>query len=193
MRLHKDSIDRWFDNDFHLETRTLFISDQEDGAGVGPQMAEKVIKGIHLLVAHDKEKPIRILMNSMGGTWTDGMAIYDAIASCPCQVTIEAFGSCMSMATVLLQAADDRVLHSNTTFMIHNGSDGFEGDSKNFERWGEHSKKLRHRMYEIYAEASEKRVSFWEKKCHTDFIISAQEAVELGLADRVVGEGEPHE
>jgi len=191
MRLHRDSIDRFFEYDFHLETRTIFISDHEDGTGVGPLMAEKVIKALHLFVAANpsEEATIKIIMNSKGGSWDDGMAIFDAIIACPCHVIIESYGSCMSMATVILQAADERILHPNSTFMVHDGSDYFEGESKNFEAWGKHSHYIRGRMYEIYSEASEKDETFWRKKCATDFIVTAKEAVELGLADRVAGEG----
>lgn len=188
MRFHKDSIDRFFDYDIHVETRTIFISDMEDGIGVGPLMAERLLKALHLLAAQDKEKPIKIILNSKGGNWDDGMACYDAIAACPCHVTIEVYGSCMSMATVILQAADARVLAQNSTFMIHDGSDFFEGEAKSFERWGERSKKIRTRMYEIYSERSKKDARFWQKKCASDLILTAQEAIDLGLADKILGE-----
>jgi len=190
MRIIRESIDRFFDYDFHLETRTIFISDMEDGTGVGPLMAEKVIKSIHILQSADAEKQINIIMNSQGGEWYSGMAIYDCISACPCPVKIEVYGSCMSMATVILQAADERILHPNVIFMIHDGKDYFEGDAKNFEAWGQNSQHLRQRMYEIYAKASEREPKFWAKKCGTDFIITAKEAVELGLADKVAGQEE---
>lgn len=185
MKLLRESIDRFFDFDIHVETRTLFLSDSEDGSGVGPKMAEKTIKGLHLLETADASKPITIIMNSMGGSWYDGMAIYDRIRASPCPVIIKVYGSCMSMATLILQAADERVLLPNTTFMIHDGSDYFQGEAKSFEAWGKNSAKLRERMYEIYAEGSKHDTSFWKKKCASDFIINAEEAVEFGLADKV--------
>lgn len=183
--LYRDSIDRFFDNDLHLETRTIFISDQPDGEGVDTQMAEKIIKSLHLLSSQNLN-PIKIILNSKGGSWYDGMACYDAIASCPCPVEIEAIGACMSMATIILQAGDKRTVYPNTTFMIHDGSDSFQGDAKDFESWGEESKRVRQKMYEIYAKASNKPANFWKKKCTTDFILTAEEAVELGLADNII-------
>ena len=185
--LHRDSIDRFFDNDLHLETRTIFISDQPDGEGVDTLMAEKIIKSLHLL-SNLSNEPIRIILNSKGGGWYDGMACYDAIKACPCHITIEVIGACMSMATILLQAADFRVVYPNTTFMVHDGSDGFFGEARNFESWGNESKRLRERMYEIYAKTSKKPANFWKKKCMSDAIIVAEEAVELGLADKIKGE-----
>jgi ATP-dependent Clp protease protease subunit len=151
-------------------------------------MAEKVIKALHLLIAADSTKEIRIIMNSSGGNWTDGMAIYNAIKACPVHVTIEVYGSCMSMATVILQAADERVLHPDTTFMVHDGHEEISGSPKTVEAWAKRSKYVRKRMYEIYAERSKKSVSFWEKRCTSDLILSSQEAVDMGLADKVAGE-----
>lgn len=187
--LHRDSIDRFFDNDFHLETRTIFISDQEDGDGVDTAMAEKVIKSLHLLSNHS-HAPIRMILNSKGGNWYDGMACYDAIRACPCPVIIEVIGSCMSMATIILQAGDERLVYPNATFMVHDGSDSFLGEAKSFESWGEESKRLRNRMYEIYAKATKKPAIFWKKKCAVDFILTAEQAVELGLADRILNENQ---
>lgn len=194
MKLHRESIDRLFDYDLHLETRTIFITDREDeDGGVGPGMADRLIKSLHILTAQDSQKPIQIILNSQGGSWYDGMAIYDAIRMCPCPVTIEVFGSCMSMATVILQAGDERVIHPNATFLVHDGTDYFEGEAKNFEAWGRNSKKIRNRMYEIYAESSGRDIGFWQKKCSSDFIIGADEVVALGLADRIAGADENNE
>jgi ATP-dependent Clp protease protease subunit len=185
-RLPKDSIDRFFDYDLHTETRTIFVGDASED-GVDALMAERVIKALHLFVTADAGKEIRLILNSAGGYWTHGMAIYDAIKACPAHITIEVYGNCMSMATVILQAADERILHPGVTFMIHDGSDGYVGNTRDFEAWAKHSKIIRKRMYEIYAEKSGKPTSYWEKKCGTDFILEAKQAVALGLADKVVG------
>jgi ATP-dependent Clp protease protease subunit len=186
VKLHKDSIDRFFDYDLHAETRTIFVGDSSE-EGVDALMAERVIKALHLFVTADPQKEIRIILNSAGGFWTHGMAIYDAIKSCPAHITVEVYGNCMSMASIILQAADERLLHPNATFMIHDGQDGYVGIPKSFEAWADYSKMIRKKMYKIYAEKSGKSVSFWEKKCVADFILNAEETVAMGLADKVVG------
>lgn len=187
MKLHKESIDRFFDYDLHTETRTIYVGDSDEG--VDSLMAERLIKALHLFLAADPEKEIRIILNSAGGYWTHGMAIYDAIMACTAHVTIEVYGNCMSMGSVILQAADERIIHPNTTFMIHDGYEGMsEVTPRTFEAWGKQSKLTRKRMYEIYSERSGKSVLYWEKKCSADFIMTAEEAVALGLADKVAGD-----
>jgi ATP-dependent Clp protease, protease subunit len=187
-RIVRESIDRFFDYDVHVETRTIYmgsiVSNETYESGTDAILAERMIKALTLL-GTTPDKPIRILMNNLGGYWFHGMAIYDAIKACPAHVTIEVFGQAMSMGSIILQAADDRILHPNAWVMVHDGTDGFAGTPKSFEAWAVHSKKIRKKMYEIYAERSGKPASYWEKKCANDYILSAVEAVEEGLADSV--------
>lgn len=194
MKIIKEGIDRYFDYDLHVETRTIYIGDGEDDTGVGPKMAEKVIKAFTIFNV-TPDKPVKIILNSKGGDWYDGMSIYDVIKSSPCHVTIEVMGSAMSMGSVILQAADERVVHPNSTVMIHDGYDGFEGHPRSFEKSAEQSKKLRMRMYEIYSQRSGKDTKYWEKKSDHDLYMTADEAVAEGLADKVFDkeESDTHE
>ena len=91
----------------------------------------------------------------------------------------------MSMGSIIMQAADERVLQRDAVVMIHDGYEGFFGIPKSFEAWGEFSKKTRKRMYEIYEKRSGKNKQFWEDKCSRDYILTARDAVAIGLADRI--------
>lgn len=193
MRHSKDSIDRYFESHLHLETRTLYLGsaevnlEHEKESGTDAMMAEWAIKALHLLSIGPKaEEPITIQMANIGGDWNHGMAIYDAIRACPGKVSIQAYGPCMSMGAVILQAAEERLLLPNTEIMIHDGESGYTGHARNFEKWAMNSKKIRQKMYQIFSERSNKSVSYWSKKCAFDFILTAQEAVEEGLADKVL-------
>ena len=186
----RESIDRFFDYDIHPESRTIYAgcvySDSEGSSGVETHMAERVIKALHTFSA-TPDKPVKIILNSPGGNFYDGMAIYDAIKACPCHVTIEVFGQAMSMGSIILQAADERVMHPNAVIMIHDGEDSYSGHQRNFEMWAKEGLRIRKLMYEIYAEASEKDAKYWEKKCAFDCILPADEAVKEGLADSIFG------
>lgn len=192
MRHSKDSIDRYFDYDFHLEGRLIWIGSNSadlegNESGTDAIMAERLIKALDMLEMGPKAlDPITIKMNNLGGFWHHGMAMFDRIRACKAHVTIEAMGYCMSMSSVILQAADSRVLHPNVRFMIHDGQDGFSGHARNFEAWGRESAKIRREMYRIYSERSGQPVGYWAKKCVVDFIMSAEEAVREGLADSIV-------
>lgn len=197
-KIVRESIDRFFDYGIHIETRTIYMGSEEydmfDGGETGTdhKMAERIIKAIHILGA-TPDKPIKIIMNNLGGDWYHGMAIYDAIKACPCHVTIEVMGYAMSMGSIILQAADERTIHPNASIMVHDGYDGFSGHAKNFEVWAEQSKKLRQKMYKIYAEKTGKEKKYWEKKCTLDFIMDADEALAEGLVDNIIGKEDKNE
>jgi len=74
-----------------------------------------------------------ILLRSIGGDVYYGLAIYDVLRSTRCKVYITVYGLAMSIASVILQAGDRRMLSQHTTLMIHDGTDKFEGESKNME------------------------------------------------------------
>lgn len=194
-KIVKESVDRWFDYDLHIETRTIYVGDTEsDGEpnGVGPLMAERVIKAF-VVFNMTPEKPVKIILNTGGGFVEHGYAIYDAIKSSPCHVTIEVMGQAQSMGAIILQAADVRIVHPNSVVMIHDGTQGLDTHARNIERWAEYSKKVdRPRMYQILADATGKPATYWEKKSTLDHILTAEQAVEEGLADKIFGTEEEH-
>lgn len=187
MRLVRESVDRFYDYDLHVETRTIYLGDATEDEGVGPQMAAKLIKAMHILQSTGSGD-IRILMNSFGGCWYSGMAIFDSIGASPCHITIEVLGPAMSMGAVILQAADERVIHPNATLMLHDGYTSATGTPKSFESWGDESKRLRRRMYEIFASRTAKSARYWEKVCTHDYFFDARKALAAGLVDRIHGQ-----
>jgi ATP-dependent Clp protease protease subunit len=179
MHLTKANIDRFFDYDIHLESRTIYL-----GSEIDEGTTERVIKGLHLLgrISHNK---LSVLLNSPGGCLYNGLAIFDAIKACSCPVAIEVLGHAMSMGSIILQAATQRIVHKNATIMIHDGTEYFEGKPRDLESWANHGKNMRGKIYEIYAERSGKSPKYWEDKCTHDFILSAEQAVKEKLADTI--------
>lgn len=190
-RINKESIDRLYDYDIHVETRTIYMGSVESSisegeSGVETVMAERMIKALHLL--DQKNEPITIIMNNPGGDWYHGMAIYDAIKACQSEVTVKVFGMAMSMGAVILQAADHRVLAPSSKVMIHYGFAGMEGHSKTFQKWAEEFKRIDKEMELILLDRiKEKHPTFklddLEKLLDHDTILSAKDAINLGLAD----------
>lgn len=81
MKIVKESVDRWFDYDLHFESRTIYVGDTEDEGsitGVGPLMAERVIKAFEVFNM-TPDKPVKIILNTVGGCVYNGYAIYDTI------------------------------------------------------------------------------------------------------------------
>jgi ATP-dependent protease ClpP protease subunit len=152
-----DGIELWLDANVDTTTRTIYIGsmtasiDMQE-SGVDNFMAESVIKAIHVLENISNE-PIVFIMNNPGGSWYHGMAIYDAIAYSSCPTIIRAFGHAMSMGSIIMQAADYRIMMPNAKFMIHYGYDGFYGHSKTSQKWADEGKKISRQMEDIYITA----------------------------------------
>lgn len=192
-RINRDDIDKLYDYDLYVPSRTIYMgsteTDMERGeSGTDAVMAERVIKALHLL--DQKDEPITIIMNNPGGDWYHGMAIYDAIKGCKSHVTVKVYGMAMSMGSLILQAADERILTPNARFMIHYGYMGFEGHSKTFDKWAEENKKLNGEMEQILlARIRQKNANYSLKQLQElldhDTILNSQETVNLGLADKI--------
>lgn len=188
-KLKRDSLDWYLDYHMHLESRTIYIGDStgEGKADIDSKTAEMAIKALHLLSASAPDKPIRIILCSFGGCVYSGLAIYDAIRSCPNYVTIEVMGAAMSIASIILQAGDHRVLHPNATIMIHDGYDSASDlIPRSIESQAAYGKILRKKFYEIYASRSQEKPSYFEKACAADTYYTAEQALEKGLSDEII-------
>ena len=195
-RNSKEDLDRFFDYGVFAPKRLLYIGSSssseptQEESGTDHQMAEKTIKGLQYLDL-TSDRPIIIIMNNPGGTEEHGMAIYDTITSCRSHVTMIGVGYCASMGSIILQSADTRILTRNCMFMIHDGHQLIEGTPKSVEEWAESSKKSRQKMYEIYHNKIKTKnpnitIKQIEKMCAHDKIFSAQEAVNIGFADKIL-------
>lgn len=197
-RIHKEEVDRLFDYDIYITTRTIYMgsveSDIENGeSGTDAKMAERAIKALHILdsSAPDGDKPITIILNSPGGDVYHGLAIYDAIKACKNHVTIIVYGMAMSMGAWVLQAADDRIVAPNSRVMIHYGNTSHEGHSKSALIWAKEEERVNKKMEDIFLEKIlEKKPVFTRKELQEllnfDTVLTAEEAVDLGLADKIL-------
>lgn len=137
----------------------------------------------------DPGEPITIRINSPGGSVLDGFALFDTILRLRRKghyITTHGVGMIASMATIIMQAGDERVLDANSWFMIHEVSAGAMGKSSEMEDQLKFIKRLQDRALDIYAERSKltkAQISRRWKK--TDDWMDANEAVALGFADRV--------
>jgi ATP-dependent protease ClpP protease subunit len=155
--LTKESIDKWFNHNLDTENRVLYMGSvdrtSEYESGVDHLMAESFIKGLHVLESKN-DNEITIIMNNPGGEWYHGMAIYDAIQNAKCHCTIKVYGYAMSMGSIILQAADKRILMPNSRFMIHFGGTSFDDASLPLiEKWISEERRINHDMEEIYLKA----------------------------------------
>jgi len=197
-RIIKDDIDKFFDCDIYIPTRTIFMGSasydiSEGESGCDGEMAERMIKALHILdmSAPDGDKPITIIANNVGGDEYHGFAIYDAIKACKNYVTIQVFGHAMSMGSIILQAADERLMAPNSRQMIHYGTWGVHDHAKTAQKWAKEGEKIDKWMEQMYlARIRQVSPSFTLEKLQKwldhDTFLTAAESVAVGLADKVL-------
>ena len=147
-------------------------------------------------------EPIMVHMHLPGGDWQDCLGIYDNIKTSKSPVCIVAYAKVESSSTVLLQAADLRILSPNTNFLIHYGSISVDNEHKAALSMVQWSEKESQKMIDIFTERCIDSRVFKEKnwkrtiaKKHIvhqlatkrDWILTAEEAVDYGFADGILG------
>jgi ATP-dependent Clp protease, protease subunit len=157
---------------------------------VNPYNVGQLIKNL-LILDNQNHQSITLMLNTCGGSWEDGMSLYDVIRSLKSKVNIIGLGKIYSMGSIIIQAGNKRLLTQNSLFLIHDGTEGFSGDSKSYEAWAKISKENRITMYKIFYDrikSTGKKISLQEieEMCGHDTILSAKEAVKLGFADSIV-------
>ena len=134
----------------------------EAECGIYWNTSRRIIMGIHLLdsvVPKDEDHPITIIMNSDGGYWEYGMAIYDAIRQSSNTVVIINMSTARSMTSIIYQAADLRITAPSGYYMIHDGTLGVEGIPKSVQNVVAFDKKqTRKIMYQIYLDRLQETV-----------------------------------
>jgi ATP-dependent Clp protease, protease subunit len=166
-----------------IKARTILISDPIDY-----KLTSRVIAQLLYLDNDDAEKPIKIFINSPGGSADDGFAIYDMIRFVRSPVKIISAGLSASAATVIMLAAkkENRFALPNARIMIHQPSMRSFGAAEDLRRTAEQILKLRQRINELYAQETGQPLAKVSEDTDRDYWMTAQEAVEYGLISRVV-------
>lgn len=178
-----------------LPTRTIYMGSEvaDDGlgseSGCDAKMAERFIKNLHMLEAMSHDA-ISVLMDNVGGDEYHGMAIYDAIRLSPCKISILVRGHAMSMGSVILQAADRRIMSPLSTQMVHYGTWGFEGHAKNAQQWAAESRRLDDWLERMYLDRMQQvnphvTLDRLRELLRFDTFLTAEESIKLGLADEI--------
>lgn len=163
-RLDKDYVDKWLENGINITTRVIYLGpmqfndpgyeEETEEPGIYWNVARRMIQGIHLLDsnAQNGRKPITIIMNSVGGCWDNGMAMFNAIKYAKNHVTIINMSHARSMTSIIFQAADYRITSPDGLYMIHDGTHGVEsGNPRTGKNWADYEiEVVQPRMYKIY-------------------------------------------
>lgn len=199
--VHEYDIDLKSNHIYLFGAETYMAGQDTDSAGepgVEYVMANRFIRNLNLCMRVNPGKAILIHMKTCGGDWTEGMAIYNTIKSCPVPVTILNYTHARSMSSLIFLAANKRVMMPDSYFLFHEGTLAYQGVYKEVMSQVEFDKLGRERMVDIYVDAmkesgnmskkSKAVIRTWvedkmDKK--SDVFFTEKSAVEHGFADEV--------
>ena len=157
---------------------------------VHDQMANLIVAQLLYLESENPEKDINLYINSLGGSVTAGMAIYDAMQFIQPDVSTIVMCQACSMGSLLAQAGapSKRLILPNARHMIHQPSGGARGQATDVEIQVREILEMKKNLTNIYVKHNSKGKQFDElaKDMERDFFMSAQQAVDYGLADQVL-------
>jgi len=166
-----------------LEDRIIFLRD-----GIDDDVANVVIAQMLFLAAKDPTKDIRLYINSPGGSVTSGFAIYDTMRYVKCDVATICIGQAASMAAVLLTAgtAGKRSALPNSRILLHQVFGGAQGQAADVKIQTAELLRMRDLLTRILSEHTGKSAKQITKDTDRDYFMTAEQAVEYGLIDRIV-------
>jgi ATP-dependent Clp protease protease subunit len=166
-----------------LKDRIVFL-----GTTITDEVANSVVAQLLFLQSEDPKADIHLYINSPGGSVTAGLAIYDTMQFISCDVATYCIGQCASMGAVLLAAGTKgkRYALPNSRIMIHQPMAGVEGTAADIMIHAKEFKALKDRLNQILIKHTGHPLEKIEKDTDRDRFMSAEEAKEYGLIDRVL-------
>ena len=166
-----------------LNDRIVFLGEE-----VNDTTASLVVAQLLYLEAQDPDKDIQFYINSPGGSVTAGMAIYDTMQYIKADVSTICVGLAASMGAFLLSAGakGKRIALPNSEIMIHQPSGGFRGQATDISIHAQNILKIKENLNRIMAENTGKPIEVIREATERDNFMTAEEAKEFGLIDKVI-------
>lgn len=158
------------------------------GSPVTDQVSSLIVSQLLYLDSQDRQKEIKLYINSPGGSVTAGMAIYDTMNYISCDVSTICVGMAASMGSFLLSAGTKgkRYILPNAEVMIHQPLGGAQGQASDVLIHANHIVNTRAKLNKILADNTGQSVEVIEKDTDRDNYMSAEEAKEYGIVDHVI-------
>ena len=166
-----------------LKDRIVFM-----GSGVNDEVANAIVAQLLFLQSEDPKGDIHLYLNSPGGSVSAGLAIYDTMQFITCDVATYCIGICASMGAILLTAGTKGKRHAlpNARIMIHQPLAGMEGTAEEILIHAKEFKRVKSRMNQILIKHTGHELEKIENDTDRDCFMTAVEAMEYGLIDRVI-------
>ena len=166
-----------------LKDRIVFL-----GSAINDDVANTIVAQLLFLQSEDPTGDIQLYINSPGGSISSGMAIYDTMQFVNCDVATYCIGQCSSMGAVLLTAGAKGKRHAlpNSRIMIHQPLAGMEGTAQEIMIHAKELRRIKQRMNEILIKHTGHALEKIEQDTDRDCFMTAVEAMEYSLIDRVI-------
>jgi ATP-dependent Clp protease protease subunit len=166
-----------------LKERIIFLS-----SPINDEVAASICMQLLFLEADNPKKEIAMYINSPGGIVSSGMAIYDTMQFVRPPISTLCIGQAASMGSLLLAAGTPGLRYAlgNARIMVHQPSGGFQGQASDIERHAEDIIKMKRRLNEIYVKHTKRSYEQIEKTLDRDYFMSAEQAQDFGLIDKVL-------
>ncbi len=166
-----------------LNDRIIMLSDE-----VNDTTASLVVAQLLFLESENPDKDIQLYVNSPGGSVSAGMAIYDTMQFIKCDVATICVGMAASMGAVLLAAGakGKRMALPNSEIMIHQPLGGMQGQASDIKIHADHILRTRNKLNQILSDCTGKPIDVIERDTDRDNFLTAQQALEYGLIDKVM-------
>ena len=155
---------------------------------INDSVASVVVAELLFLEGQDPDKDISLYINSPGGSISAGLAIYDTMNYIKCDVSTICVGLAASMGSFLLAAGakGKRFALPNSEVLIHQPLGRVEGQASDMKIHTDHIIKIRQKMNRMYSEMTGQNLEVIERDTERDFYMSAEEALEYGIVDKVI-------
>ncbi len=166
-----------------LNDRIIMLGDE-----VNDTTASLVVAQLLFLESENPDKDIQLYINSPGGSVSAGMAIYDTMQFIKCDVATICVGMAASMGAVLLTAGakGKRMALPNSEIMIHQPLGGMQGQASDIKIHADHILRTRNKLNQILSDCTGKPIDVIERDTDRDNFLTAQQALEYGLIDKVM-------
>jgi ATP-dependent Clp protease protease subunit len=170
-----------------LKERIIFL-----GGAVSDDVANVIIAQLLFLEAEDPDKDITFYINSPGGVVTAGLAIYDTMQYIKCDIATLCMGQAASMGAFLLAAgaAGKRYALPNSRILIHQPMGGYQGQASDIDIHAREILRMREDLNRLLARHTGQTLAKIQADTERDYFMSAAEAREYGLIDKVLGKRE---
>ena len=170
-----------------LRERIIFLNGE-----VNDTVSALVCAQLLFLEAENPRKPIQLYINSPGGVVTSGFAMYDTMRHVRAPVHTLCLGTARSMGSFLLMAGEpgQRAALPNASILIHQPLGGYQGQASDILIHAEETRRVKDRMTRLYAEHCGRSFEAFENAMDRDRFMTAEEALDWGLIDRILTEHE---